>query len=177
MHVLDSACPMVANHLLLGLGFGLSISVVSWMVGIIGGALLLRTRCFAALSRLNFIPGKAFNRALGIAQFKWIVKNSPFRFLNQSIRVAGSGTDLTVVRHQMTVAEINHLIAFLFVLLAALYQTFHVSLVFGVIMMIPNMLLNGYPSLLQQDNKRRIDQLLNRRARHDGDCRRDARPV
>jgi hypothetical protein len=33
-------------------------------------------------------------------------------------------------------------------------------------MMIPNVVLNAYPSLLQQENKRRIDQFLSRQARH-----------
>jgi F0F1-type ATP synthase membrane subunit c/vacuolar-type H+-ATPase subunit K len=34
---------MVANHLLTGVTFGLSLSIASWMAGIIGGALLQRT--------------------------------------------------------------------------------------------------------------------------------------
>lgn len=35
----------------------------------------------------------------------------------------------------------------------------------ALVMMIPNVLLNGYPVLLQQENKRRIDALLARQAR------------
>lgn len=157
---------MVANHLWTGFSFGLSLSIISWMVGIMGGAVLRKTRYFETLSYLNFIPGKAVNKALGIEGFKRIVKNSLFRFLNQSIRVEGKHTDLASIRHHMTLAEINHLIGFLFVAAAALYQSFNVSLTFGLTMMIPNVLLNAYPSLLQQENKRRIDQLLNRQARH-----------
>lgn len=157
---------MIENHLLNGFTFGLSLSIVSWMVGIVGGALLQKTRHFEKLSHLNFIPSKAVNKALGIEQFKWIVKNSFFRFLNQSIRVGCKKMDLTAVRSQMTIAEINHLIGFLFVATAALYQSFNVGTVFGLSMMIPNAVLNLYPSLLQQENKRRIDQLLNRWARH-----------
>jgi Glycosyl-4,4'-diaponeurosporenoate acyltransferase len=153
---------MVANHLLTGLTFGLSLSIVSWMVGIIGGALLLKTSYFERLSHLNFIRSKVLNRALGIQQFKWVVKNSFFRFLNQSIRVEGKRTDLLSIRREMTLAEIGHLIGFLFVAAAALYQSFNVSLLFGLTMMIPNTILNAYPSLLQQENKRRIDRLLNR---------------
>jgi hypothetical protein len=157
---------MFTNHLLTGFTFGLSLSFVSWMVGIMGNALLQRTSYFEKLSHLNFIPSKAVNRALGIGQFKWIVKNSFFRFLNQSIRVEGKHTDLTSIRHQMTLAEISHLIGFLFVVAFALYQSFKVSLLFGLTMMIPNVVLNGYPSLLQQENKRRIDKLANRLTRH-----------
>ncbi|MCU0708330.1 MAG: hypothetical protein MUF23_08570 [Pirellula sp.] len=157
---------MVTNHLLTGVTFGLSLSIVSWMVGIIGNSLLQRTSYYEKLSHLNFIPSKALNRALGIEQFKWIVRSSFFRYLNQSIRVEGKQTDLASIRHQMTLAEISHLIGFLFVAAFALYQCFNVSLIFGLTMMIPNAILNGYPSLLQQENKRRIDQLINRLARH-----------
>ncbi|MBC6366223.1 hypothetical protein [Algoriphagus sp. AK58] len=151
---------MVTNHLLTGFAFGLSLSIVSWMVGIIGNALLLKTSYYEKLSHLNFIPSKTLNKALGIWHFKWLVKNSFFRFLNQAIKVEGKQTDLASIRHQMTLAEVSHLIGFVFVTGAAVYQSYNVSLIFGLAMMIPNTLLNGYPSLLQQENKRRIDQLL-----------------
>lgn len=154
---------MLTNHLLTGLSFGLSLSIVSWMVGIIGNALLLKTSYYERLSHLNFIPSKALNKALGIGQFKWIVKNTFFRFLNQGIKVEGKNTDLNAIRDQMTLAEISHLIGFLFVAAFAVFQTFNISLVFGLSMMIPNAILNAYPSLLQQENKRRIDQILERR--------------
>jgi hypothetical protein len=157
---------MLTNHLLTGLSFGLSLSIVSWMVGIIGNALLLKTSYYERLSHLNFIPSKALNKALGVERFKWIVKNTFFKFLNQGIRVDGKHTDLSAIRHQMTLAEISHLIGFLFVASFALFQTFNLSLVFGLSMMVPNAMLNGYPSLLQQENKRRIDQVLKRQRAH-----------
>lgn len=153
---------MIGNHLLTGFIFGTSVSVMSWMVGIFGNALLHKTRTYEKLSHLNFIPSKAMNKALGIEQFKWVVKNSFFRFLNQAIRVEGKQTDLAAIRHQMTLAEVSHLIGFVFVAAFSIYQSFNISLVFGLAMMIPNVFLNLYPSLLQQENKRRIDQLLKR---------------
>lgn len=61
----------------------------------------------------------------------------------------------------MTLAEISHLIGFLFVSSFAIYKSFSVSLAFGLAIMIPNILMNLYPSLLQQENKRRIDKLIN----------------
>lgn len=156
---------MLTNHLLSGFTFGLSLSIVSWMVGIIGNAMLLKTSYYERLSYLNFIPSRAINRALGMERFKYIVKHSIFRFLNQAIRVDGTGSDLAAVRHQMTIAEIGHLIGFLFVAAFAVYQSVNVSIVFALAMMVPNVVLNAYPSLLQQENKRRIDQLLARQAR------------
>lgn len=64
----------------------------------------------------------------------------------------------------MTIAEIGHLIGFLFVTAFAVYQSINFSIIFGLTMMIPNVILNGYPSLLQQENKRRLDRLINRLA-------------
>jgi hypothetical protein len=171
LHFNDTARPMVAEHLRLGFAFGLSISVVSWIVGIGGGAVLLRSRHVHRLSHLNFIRSPALNGALGLGPFKWIVKNTFFRFLNQGIRVGGKRTDLASIRHEMTVAEVNHLVGFLFVAVVALYQGVNVGPVFALTMMIPNVVLNGYPVLLQQENKRRIDRHLTRRVR-----KHDARP-
>jgi hypothetical protein len=156
---------MIVNHLLTGLTFGLSLSFISWMVGIVGNALLLKAGYIERLSNLNFLPSQAQNDLLGIGVFRRIVKGSVFRFLNQGIRVDGTHADLAALRHQMTLAETSHLLGFCFVAIAAVYQGFHVSLAFGLSMMIPNVVLNGYPSLLQQENKRRIDRLLERQGR------------
>lgn len=148
-----------------GFAFGLSLSFVSWMVGIIGHALLQRTSVYDRLTHLQFIPSRAVNRALGIAPFRWLVKHSVFRYLNQSIRVDGRRTDLTAIRAHMTVAELSHLIGFVFVAAFAVSLGVTAKLGVALVMMIPNVLLNGYPVLLQQENKRRIDALLDRQAR------------
>ena len=66
------------------------------------------------------------------------------------------------LRNQMTFSEISHLIGFIFVTFVAIYYGIMVSLVFGIVMIIPNVLLNLYPSLMQQENKRRIDRLITR---------------
>lgn len=154
---------MLTNHLLTGFTFGFSLCFVSWMVGIMGNALLLKTSYYERLSHLNFIPSRAVNRALGMERFKYIVKNSIFRFFNQALKVDGKHSDLVALRHQMTAAEVGHLIGFLFVAAFAVYQSVNVSIGFALAMMVPNVVLNAYPSLLQQENKRRIDRLLARR--------------
>ena len=53
------------------------------------------------------------------------------------IKVEGKQTDLASIRHQMTLAEVSHLIGFVFVTGAAVYQSYNVSLIFGLAMMIP----------------------------------------
>lgn len=148
------------KHLILGFVFGVSMSVISWIVGMILNAVLVKIAYYKRLSNLNFVTNKVWNKRLGIKYFKWIVKNTFFKFFNPAIKVANRNTDLTEIRYQMTLAEVSHLLGFAFVTLVAIYQSFRVSLVFGLTMMIGNVLLNLYPSLLQQENKRRIDKLI-----------------
>lgn len=155
---------MTTKHILLGLSFGASTSVISWILGMILNSLLVKTEYYEKLSNLNFIPSKTWNQRIGIHYFKWIVKNTFFKFFNQAIKIGNPKPELADLRYQMTLAEISHLLGFGVVGLAAIYQSVNVSLIFGLSMMIPNIFLNLYPSLLQQENKRRIDRLITRSA-------------
>jgi hypothetical protein len=94
--------------------------------------------------------------------FKWIVKNTFFKFFNQKIKVKNQNDDLAEIRKEMTYSEISHLIGFIFVAIFAFYKIYSTGIIFGLTMMIPNTLMNLYPSLLQQENKRRIDTLIKR---------------
>jgi hypothetical protein len=153
---------MITNHIITGLVFGASMSIMSWIVGIIGNSILVKTAYYEKLSHLNFIKSKAVNDRIGLPYVKWMVKNTFFKFFNPGLKVNHRKTDLAALRHQMTHAEIGHLIGFVFVTGGALYQSINISPVFGLAMLLPNVLLNLYPSLLQQENKRRIDALLQR---------------
>ncbi|MBL7776069.1 MAG: hypothetical protein JNK89_08705 [Saprospiraceae bacterium] len=142
--------------------FGIAISFISWMVGMILNSFLMKTEYYNRLSHLNFIPSKMLNKNLGMNYFKWIVKNTFFKFFNQSIHFKNPKAELSEVRKEMTLSEISHLIGFIFVAFFALYKSISVSPLFGFTIMIVNILMNLYPSLLQQENKRRIDLLMNR---------------
>ncbi len=72
---------------------------------------------------------------------------------------------MTEIRKEMTIAEISHLIGFIFVTVIALYKSISYNYLFGLTIMIVNILMNLYPSLLQQENKRRIDRLINRQVK------------
>lgn len=146
-----------------GFVFGLSMSFISWIVGMIVNSILMKTDFYYKLSNLNFIQSKDLNKKIGMKSFKWIVKNSFFKFFNQKIKVENQNDDLTEIRREMTLSEISHLIGFIFVAILAFYKIFSVGILFGLTMMIPNTLMNLYPSLLQQENKRRIDILLKRK--------------
>jgi len=154
---------MITKHLILGFTFGISISFISWIVGMIINATLAKTEYYQKISNLNFIKSVALNKNIGIKYFKWIVKNTFFKFFNQKIKLENKKADLAEIRYEMTLSEISHLIGFVFVTIFAIYQGFNQSIVFGVTMMIPNILMNLFPSLLQQENKRRIDKIMNRK--------------
>jgi len=144
------------------LTFGISISFISWMVGMILNSILVKTGYYEKLSNLNFIESKHTNNKIGIRYFKWVVKNTFFKFFNQKIKLENKNVELTEIRKEMTIAEISHLIGFIFVTFFAVYKSFTHNLLFGLVIMLVNTLMNLYPSLLQQENKRRIDQLIKR---------------
>lgn len=123
---------------------------------------LTKTEYYSMLSNLNFIESKTWNERIGIKNFKWVVENTFFKFFNQKIKVDNRRVDLIEIRNEMTLTEISHLIAFVFVAIFSIYKIYSVSLVFGLSVMIPNFLMNLYPSLLHQENERRIDKLINR---------------
>lgn len=145
--------------------FGIAISTISWIVGMIINGMLVKTDYYKKLSNLNFVKSKKRNKLIGIQHFKWIIKNTFFRFLNQQIKVENKKTDLAEIRKEMTIAEISHLIGFIFVIPFAVYKCFTHGFLFGLLMMVPNVFMNLYPSLLQQENKRRIDKLIDRKSK------------
>lgn len=143
--------------------FSVSISVISWIVGMIINAFLKKTEFYTKhLSNLNFIKSKFLNNIIGIFVFKWIVKNTPFKFFNQKLTVKKKieKSDLISLRNDMTASEIDHLIGFAFVTVFAIVKFVDFNFLFGLMIMLANIMLNLYPSLLQQENKRRIDRLL-----------------
>ena len=142
------------------LKFAISISFISWMVGLIGNVLVMKSKFYGKMSNFNFVRSKAANRFLGIAYFQWIVKNTPFKFFNQKIKLKNGKADLPEIRKEMTIAEIGHLIGFLFVSAFALYFGIVQNALFGLVIMAVNIPMNLYPSLLQQENKRRLDRLV-----------------
>lgn len=151
---------MTLKHLTLGLVSGISFSIISWMVGIIFNGMFSKTQFYKRFSDLNFVESDYFNRIIGLNQFSWLIKNTFFKFLNQKIRISNRNTNLDDIKKEMTLAEISHLVGFLFVTVFSIYYSIKVSILYGATMMVPNILLNLYPSLLQQKNKRRINRLI-----------------
>jgi len=145
------------------LTFSLSIAFISWIVGMLITALLSKTNLYNnRLSRLNFIPDEKFNELIGLSLFKWIIMNSFFKYFNPklSIRKQIVVGELQAYRSEMTKAELGHNFAFLFMTVFVLMKVFQGLHIFVLVMLVVNILMNLYPSLLQQQNKRRIDRYL-----------------
>ncbi|WP_228413791.1 hypothetical protein [Chryseobacterium sp. CH21] len=87
-----------------------------------------------------------------------------FKFFNQKLKLKSKiqKSSLIILRNEMTKSEIDHLIGFIFVSIFAFIKILENNFVFAMIMMIVNILMNLYPSLLQQENKRRIDKFIKR---------------
>ncbi len=142
--------------------FSLSISFISWMVGIIFHSMLTKTEYYVKLSNLNIIKSRSVNKMIGMGIFKWIVRNTFFKFFNPKLKLKYKVdiSDLEALRMEMTSAEISHLIGFLFVVIFIVNKLVHFEFLFALILTIINILMNLYPSLLQQENKRRIDKTI-----------------
>lgn len=143
--------------------FSISIAFISFLVGMIVNAALRKTDFYSKrLSNLNFIRHETLNRLIGVGVFKWIVKNTFFKFFNQklTLKMKIEKADLLLLRQEMTQSEIDHLIGFVFVAIFALVKFYNHQFLFGCIIMLVNVWMNLHPSLLQQQNKRRIDALL-----------------
>ncbi|WP_217277303.1 hypothetical protein [Pedobacter foliorum] len=145
------------------LTFSLSIAFISWIIGMIITALLSKTDFYQQrLSNLNFIKDEKVNEMLGLEPFKWIIMNSFFKYLNPKLSITKRilMSELGEYRLEMTKAELSHHFAFLFMGIFILIKIIHGLYLFAIVMLIVNILMNLYPSLLQQQNKRRIDRYL-----------------
>lgn len=145
--------------------FSFSIVFISFIVGMIITVLAKKTPLYnEKLSSLNFIKSDKVNKLFGVGFVKWIVKNTFFKYLNPSLKCDRKMniTELKRIRGEMTKAEINHLFAFVFVLIFVFVQLFNQKYVGASVMLVVNILMNLNPSLLQQQNKRRIDKIINK---------------
>jgi hypothetical protein len=144
------------------LSFSISISIISWIIGMILNEVIKNQSYYLNLSNLNFIKSESLNKIIGLGFFKWIVKNTFFKYFNQKLKLKNKIeiSKLNELREEMTFSEISHLIGFVFVTIFALVKFINGNYLFGLIIMVVNILLNLYPSLLQQVNKRRIDKLI-----------------
>lgn len=145
------------------ISFSIAITFISFIVGMAVNAILKKTKFYNnRLSKLNLIKSEKLNKCLGVDIVKWVVKNTPFKYFNQKLKLRNKIeiADLHILRVEMTSSEIDHLIGFVFVMFFVLMKFYKTEWLFGLTILIVNILMNLSPSLLQQQNKRRIDKLI-----------------
>lgn len=142
--------------------YSITIAIFSWIVGMTLNGVLKKREYYNKLSNLNLIKNEYINNRIGLGVFKWIVKNTFFKHFNQNLKLKSKIeiARLSQLREEMTFSEISHLIAFGFMAVFTLVQFIDGQYTFGWIIMIVNIIMNLYPSLLQQENKKRIDRLI-----------------
>lgn len=137
---------------------------VSWTIGLVLNNAIKNLAFYSRFSHFNFIKKEATYRAIGMTGFKWILKNSFFKYFNQKLKfeTRPSISKLQEIRKKMTYSEIGHYIAFIFILVVMVLKLWNGQLIFAMSLFICNIIFNLYPSLLQQQNKKRIDSILKR---------------
>lgn len=144
--------------------FSIAAAFISWIAGMLMSEILKKSGQYEKLANLNYIKSEKANTYLGLGAFKWIVKNTFFKYFNPKLTLKGKAelNQLRELRKEMTFSEISHLMAFFAVSVVALLKLAKGEFIFAVVIMAVNILMNLYPSLLQQENKRRIDKFLNK---------------
>lgn len=150
--------------------FSVSIVFISFIVGMIMTALIRNTNFYKTrLSNLNFVKSDIINQMLGVGLVKWIVKNTFFKYLNPNLRFDKKSniSQIKTIRDDMIKAEIDHLFAFLFVSIFMFSAINNHKFLSALIILFTNIIMNLNPSLLQHQNKRRIDKLLSKFEKHE----------
>lgn len=145
--------------------FSISIVFISFIVGMIMTALIRKTSFYKTrLSNLNFIESDFTNQIIGVGIVKWIVKNSLFKYFNPNLKFDRKMkiSDIKNIRNEMIKSEIDHLFGFLFVSVFMFVAIYNQNSLSALIILLINIQMNLNPSLLQQQNKRRIDKLLSK---------------
>jgi hypothetical protein len=140
----------------------ITLTFISWTVGLLlNNAIKLRT-FYGRISHLNFIKNDVLSKSIGLSKFGWIIKNSFFRVFNKNLNLKSrpNRDDLQRLRTEMVYAEIGHLIGFVFLLSVIVIKLWNGLFLSALILLLFNIIFNLYPTLLQQQNKTRIDDIL-----------------
>jgi len=134
----------------------------SYMIGAWMTSLIMKTRLNKYFVGNHFLSD-VWTKRLGILHFGWLIKHSFMGIFNQNLKYKGklNAKKLHQLKHEMTLAEVGHLIAFLFlVLINLLFIYLEMDWRYILVFFILNIIFNFYLVLLQQYNKRRINKLL-----------------
>ncbi len=137
---------------------------ISWLIGLIVNNVIKKASFYSKLSHFNLIKKESTYRIIGMTAFKWILKNSFFKYFNQKLNFESrpNKSQLEDIRKEMTYSEISHFIAFIFIFIIMVLKLSKGQVTFAAILFVFNIIFNLYPSLLQQQNKNRINKILKR---------------
>jgi len=114
--------------------------------------------------QLNFIKNEKLNKLIGVGLCKWVLANSFIKYFNRRLQILVSKpglNELIELREAMTYAETVHLIGFAYVVgrvLLNIITQVHQNMIAPLF--VANILVNLYPVLVQQLNKRRVNYLI-----------------
>lgn len=149
--------------------FSISIIFFSWILGHFINELLKNNKNFyPRISNFVFIRNDYHAKLIGIDWFRWIVRRTFFKYFNQGLRIKGkfNFASISELKKEMTSSEISHLIGFGLVIIIILILIMFRNYEFITILLVFNIFMNLYPTLLQQTNKKRIDVLLKKNSEH-----------
>ncbi len=137
---------------------------ISWMIGHASTLLLRGVISISKLPQLNFIGNEKLNKLIGVGICKWVLANSFIKYFNRGLQMPvkkPNASELLELRDAMTYAEIVHLIAFAYVIGRVLMNITRGEYPRVIVSLLAvNNLVNLYPALVQQMNKRRIGRLI-----------------
>ena len=147
--------------------FMLSISIIfcSWTIGLLVNTAILKKSWYSKMSNFNIIKSDDVNKYMGLPLMRSIIRKSFWRKFNPTLKISKRPDcdELLALRHEMTSAEIGHFVAFIAILITVGILMILEKLINLIIpLLILNIFLNLYPSLLQQLNKRRLDKIIKR---------------
>ena len=142
----------------------IALTFSSWLVGLILNGAIKNKAFYSKITHLNFIKKESVNRSIGIDGFKWVIKNSFFKYFNQKLKfkTRPSISQLKEIRKEMTYSEISHFVGFIFILVIIVLKLLKGQNAYAFMLFIFNIIFNLYPSSLQQQNKKRMDRILKR---------------
>lgn len=132
------------------------------VIGIAINELIKKRKFYKNISNIELIKSRLVYQIIGISIIKWLVTKTFWRKINPKL-ILKKKIGLTELRNlstEMTYAEISHLIGFILVILFSVTSIIYAEIEFGIILMITNVIFNLYPALLQQKNKRKINDII-----------------
>jgi hypothetical protein len=148
----------------MAIAYSLKVIVDSWILGHVSTLLLKRVIPLSRIGPFNLLRSEKVNRLIGVGVLKWVLANSFIKHFNRRLQLSEKKPDskrLIGLREAMTYAEVVHLIGFAYVLVRVLMNIINDEHLFMIAPLFAlNVVVNLYPVLLQQSNKRRVDRVL-----------------